>query len=253
MRRTFVMLPVSVGLSVLLAGCGGAGHSPTTAPGTQDDGVTVTATTVPAPAVPGPAELGPPAPDPPAPGPAAPGPAAPGPASAEPATTPAASCTDTGGWGTGTKQSALYSAAPIYRTRIGRHECHDRVVFDINGPEPVGYHVSYVPVVIEDGSGREIPVAGGAALQVIVHAPTQGSPGDDSGHQPGVVFAPSGEYLHGPEGLEGWGALRAVRSAGSFEGQSTFAVGVRDRLPFTVTTWVDENQTAHVIVDIAHR
>lgn len=55
-----------------------------------------------------------------------------------------------------------------------------------------------------------------------------------------------------PGGLENWGALRAVRSASSFEGQSSFAVGVRDKLPFTVTTSVDGNQIAHVIVDIAH-
>ncbi len=236
MRRTFVVVPVGVVLAVLLAGCGGGGEpSPTTVPAAQDGGGIVTATTVPATTVPVPAGQ------------------VPGPASETPATAPAASCTETGNWGTGTKESALYNASPIYLTRIGQHDCYDRVVFDLNGPEPVGYHVSYVPVVIEDGSGREIPVAGKAALQVIVHTPTQGSPGDDSGHQPGVVFAPSGEYLHGPGGLEGWGALRGVRSAGSFEGQSTFAVGVRDRLPFTVTTWVDANQTGHVIVDIAHR
>jgi hypothetical protein len=127
------------------------------------------------------------------------------------------------------------------------------VVFDINGPAPVGYHLSYVPVVTEDGSGREIAVPGRAALQVIIHAPTQGSPGDTSGHQPGVGFAPSGQYLQGPGGLEKWGALRAVRSAGFFEGQSTFAVGVRDRLPFTVSTWLDQNQITHLIVDLAHR
>lgn len=110
-----------------------------------------------------------------------------------------------------------------------------------------------MPVVTKDGSGQEIPVEGGAALQVIIRASTRGSTGDESGHQPDVVFAPSGEYLHGPAGLESWGALRAVRSAGSFEGQSTFAIGVREQLPFTVTTWMDENQITHVIVDIAHR
>jgi hypothetical protein len=130
----------------------------------------------------------------------------------------------------GSPHPAPASTAPIYLSRIGRHECCDRIVFDLNGPAPVGYHVGYVPVVTEDGSG-----------------------GAGSGPQPDVVFAPSGVYLHGPGGLADWGALRGVRSAGSFEGQSIFAVGVRDRLPFLGTTWVDGNRIAQVIVDIAHR
>jgi len=67
-----------------------------------------------------------------------------------------------------------------------------------------------------------------------------------------VAFAPAGEYLYGPGGLEHWGALRTVRSAGSFEGRSSFALGLRDKLPFKVTTSVDQNQIAHVIVDVAH-
>ncbi|MGH4025693.1 MAG: AMIN-like domain-containing (lipo)protein, partial [Pseudonocardiaceae bacterium] len=78
-----------------------------------------------------------------------------------------------------------------------------------------------------------------------------GSQGDDSGHQPDVVFAPNGARLHGPGGLENWGCLREVRSAGSFEGQTTFAIGTRDKLPFRVDTWTDPNQTTHVTVDIA--
>ncbi|HEX2301060.1 MAG TPA: hypothetical protein VHH34_21555 [Pseudonocardiaceae bacterium] len=139
----------------------------------------------------------------------------------------------------------------LYNSRIGQHSCYDRVVFDINGPGPVGYDVRYVPVVSADGSGNPVPVAGDAALQVVVRAPTQGSPGDTSGHQPGVVFAPSGARLHGPGGLENWGCLREVRSAGYFEGQTTFAIGVRGKLPFRVDTWTDTNQTTHLTVDLA--
>lgn len=237
MRRTFIMLPLGVALSVVLAACGGAERSaPATTQAVPNGAGTSTATTAPDPA-------------PQTTTRSAPG-TAPGTAPTQPA---AAGCTGTQGWGTATKESAPYSPAPIYLTRIGRHECYDRVVFDLNGPEPIGYHVGYVPVVTEDGSGREIPVQGGAALQVIVRAWPQGSPGDESGRQPGRAFPRSGEYLHGPGGLENWGALRAVRAAGAFEGQSTFAVGTRDRLPFRVTTWVDSSRTAHVIVDIAHR
>lgn len=188
----------------------------------------------------------------PAPGPG-PGPGQPEPPAA-PGPPPSGPCAEeTGIWNTdadgadGTSQSALYTS------RIGRHECYDRVVFDINGPGPVGFDARYVPVVGAEGSGTPIPVAGTAALQVTVLAPAQGSQGDNSGHQPGVVFAPSGARLHGPGGLEDWGCLREVRSAGSFEGQTTMAIGVRDTLPFRVDEWTDPSRITHVTVDIACR
>ncbi|MGH3481407.1 MAG: AMIN-like domain-containing (lipo)protein [Nocardioidaceae bacterium] len=161
-------------------------------------------------------------------------------------------CADeTGTWNTAAESASEYSQSALYNSRIGQHGCYDRVVFDINGSDPVGYDVRYVPLVSEDGSGIPVPVAGDAVLQVVVHAPAQGSPGDESGHQPGVVFAPNGARLHGPGVLENWGCLREVRSAGSFEGQTTLAIGVRDKLPFRVDTWTDSNQTTHVTVDIA--
>lgn len=183
---------------------------------------------------------------------------APGPDRPEPAAAPGPQPTErcaaeTGSWNTNAESAGEYSPWALYNSRIGRHACYDRVVFDINGPGPVGYDVRYVPVVSEDGSGNPVPVAGDAALQVVVRAPAQGSPADTSGHQPGVVFAPSGARLHGPGGLESWGCLREVRSAGSFEGQTTFAIGVRDKLPFRVDTWTDANQSTHLTVDIACR
>jgi hypothetical protein len=63
------------------------------------------------------------------------------------------------------------STAPVYLVRAGRQECSDRVVFHLNGPDPVGYSVRY---------------------------------------------------------------------AGSFEGQTTIAVGVRTRVPFRVFTMLDK-------------
>lgn len=163
----------------------------------------------------------------------------------------AGQCAETANWNTEPESNSASSPSALYNSRIGRHDCFDRVVFDVNGPEPVGFDVRYVPEVTADGSGKPIPVAGGAALQVVVRAPAQGSAGDTSGHQPGVIFAPSGAHLHGPGGLEHWGCLREVRSAGSFEGQTTFAVGVRERLPFRVASFTDANQITHLVLDIA--
>jgi hypothetical protein len=78
------------------------------------------------------------------------------------------------GWGIGLQQRAPTSSAPVYLVRAGRHECSDRVVFHLNGPDPVGYSVRSVNVVTQDGSGKPVPVAGGAALQVVINAPALG-------------------------------------------------------------------------------
>ena len=92
---------------------------------------------------------------------------------------------------------------------------------------------------------------GNALLQVVIRAPEQGA--DGSGHQPGKVLAQSGDYLYSPAQLTGWPTVRAVRFAGSFEGQCTFALGVRDRLPFRAFTVLDTvNQVRRIVVDIAH-
>jgi hypothetical protein len=156
-------------------------------------------------------------------------------------------CAQTRTWGTGTKQSAPYTTAELYNVRAGRHACYDRVVFDVNGADPVGYSVSYVRKVLADGSGQPVPVAGGAALEVIVHAPDFfAAPG---GHQPWREPWRVGQALAGPTR---WPALKEVRFAGSFEGQTTFAAGVRARLPFRVFT-LNSDGTRRVIIDIAHR
>jgi hypothetical protein len=70
--------------------------------------------------------------------------------------------------------------APLYLVRAGRHACYDRVVFDVIGPYPVGFVARYVPVVTSDARGDAVPVAGNAALEVVVRASMR----DAEGHQP---------------------------------------------------------------------
>jgi hypothetical protein len=141
------------------------------------------------------------------------------------------------------------SGAPLYLVRVGQHPCYDRVVFDVNGPEAVGYVVRYVPVVRADGSGEPVPVAGKAALEVVVRAPVLGT--DSQGHQPGAKVPGIGEDFVSPGRLATWRSLRQVAFAGSFEGQTTIAVGVRTRLPFRVFVTGDRGYR-HIVVDIAH-
>jgi len=160
-------------------------------------------------------------------------------------------CTETQTWGTAEKTAAPYSTDALYLARVGKHACYDRLVLDVNGAADVGYAVRYVPVVTVDGSGKPMPVAGTAALQVVVHAPPLGL--DDGGHQPGRPFANTGDYLYTADQLAQWRSLRAVRFAGFFEGQSTLAVGVSEKLPFRVSSQLDKtSQVRHLVIDVAH-
>jgi hypothetical protein len=142
------------------------------------------------------------------------------------------------------------SPSALYLTRVGQHPCYDRVVFDLNGPQPVGYSARYVPVVLADPSGKPVPVAGGAVLQVTVRAPIYGT--DDQGHQPWRTAPTIGESLVAPSEISGWTSLRAVTFAGSFEAQTTIAVGVREQLPFRVLVTSGPYNYQHVVIDIAH-
>ena len=161
------------------------------------------------------------------------------------------SCAVTATWNAGPVDVGGSTTDALYLVRAGRHDCYDRVVFDINGPGAAGYSVRYVPLVSADASGRPLPVPGGAVLQVVVRAPAQGA--DTSGHQPGRVLAATGDYFYTADQLAGWSSLRAVRFAGSFEGQCTFAVGVRQQLPFRVFSVLDtQNQIRRIVLDVAH-
>jgi hypothetical protein len=175
---------------------------------------------------------------------------APAPASDTPAKA-TTECGITRGWNTEEETAAPYTSDALYLVRVGQHDCYDRVVLDINGPAEVGYVVRYMPVVTADGSGEPVPVAGGAALMVVTHAPPLGL--DSGGHQPGTMFAATGDHLHTADQLKDWRSLRAVRYAGFFEGQSTMAIGVRTELPFRVFTRLDPtSQLQHIVIDIAH-
>ena len=171
-------------------------------------------------------------------------------AGTQPSSTDAGRCAEEKGWGIGPQHGGTaMTPAPIYLARAGQHECYDRVVFDINGPADVGYTAKYVPVVRADASGAPVPVEGRAALQISVRGPIYGT--DSQGHQPWRQPPAIGENVIGPATLAGWASLTEVRFAGSFEGQTTFAVGVIDQRPFRVSTTSQQNYR-HVVVDIAH-
>ena len=57
-------------------------------------------------------------------------------------------------------------AGPITNVRAGRHACYDRLVIDLKGKAP-GYTVRYVSHGLHRGSGRVVPLRGGAKLLVV--------------------------------------------------------------------------------------
>ena len=151
-------------------------------------------------------------------------------------------------WGSGPNVEGPRGDTEVVNgVRAGRHTCFDRLVFDVGGQDTrfATYDVRYVPLVRQDGSGFPVPVRGGAVLQVIL-----GAPAHDGDGRPTVVA--SREMVD----VAGFRTFRQVASAGDFEGQTTWALGVRARLPFRVFTLAGTPQsddTPRLVIDVAHR
>ncbi|WP_324276082.1 AMIN-like domain-containing (lipo)protein [Blastococcus brunescens] len=133
--------------------------------------------------------------------------------------------------------------------RAGRHACFDRLVVDLGGQDTTfgSYDVRYVPLVSEDGSGRAVPVRGAADLQIVVRAPAYDPRG-------AATFTPADrrEVVD----VAGWTTFRQVAWAGSYEGHTTLALGVRARLPFRVFALAGTPASDHgprLVIDVAHR
>ena len=136
-------------------------------------------------------------------------------------------------WGSLAKTSEPLTTGRVQSVRAGRHGCFDRLVLDMTGRAP-GFDVRYVTTVRSDGSGFPVPVAGGARLAVVAHKGATSIP-----VMPSVV---------------GFSTFREVKWAGSFEGYTTIALGVRARLPHRVFTLYDASTNrSRLVVDVAHR
>ncbi|RZU53872.1 hypothetical protein EV385_5806 [Krasilnikovia cinnamomea] len=148
-------------------------------------------------------------------------------------------------WGSGEKTAGPLSPAPLISVQTGRHDCWDRVVFEFNGTAR-GYSVRYSDQVPTDGEGLDLVpyTAGGAYLWVTLRAPAY-----DADHV-STIDARTGDHT---ANVVRYATLRDVVFGGSFEGYTTFAVGVRARLPFRVTLLTGPGTHSRIVVDIAHR
>ena len=111
--------------------------------------------------------------------------------------------------------------------RAARHDGYDRVVFEFRDALP-GYDVRYTArPVREDGSGTVVSVDGSAVLQVRMDRAL-----DADLSKPSAPPTYTGPTRIAPEASE---VVQLVRTGG-FEGVLTWVVGLRDRVPFRVST-----------------
>ncbi|ASW55244.1 hypothetical protein CIK06_15270 [Plantactinospora sp. KBS50] len=148
-------------------------------------------------------------------------------------------------WGSLDRSGGTLSTAALLEVRAGRHDCYDRLVFETDGTAN-GYRVSYGEAYT-GGQGTALSpyTAGGAVLAVVLLAPAEDPAGGGAGY-------PAVTGTH-PLNLLGYPTLRDVVYGGSYEGYTTFAVGVRDRLPFQVTVLAGPGTHSRIVLDVAHR
>jgi hypothetical protein len=152
-------------------------------------------------------------------------------------------------WGSLPKAHSAPDTEMINDIRSGRHACFDRLVIDLGGQDTTfgSYDVRYVSLAHQDGSGAAVPVRGAADLQIVLQAPAYdqyGNPTFRPGNPREVVD------------VAGYTTFRQLAWAGSFEGRTTLALGVRARLPFRVFVLTGTPQSdlgPRLVIDVAHR
>src|SRR4249920_1943876 len=143
-------------------------------------------------------------------------------------------------WGSLPRSAPGMSPGFIDRVRIGQGPCADRIVFDVVGPTP-GWTVQYVSQIVEDASGKVLPVRGAAFLRIVVRA---------NAHNITTGALTLSRSLPQPTGFR---TFQSLVFAGDFEGLTTVGIGVRARLPFR-TFSLPGLLPGHnrVVVDVAH-
>ncbi|MYR07733.1 hypothetical protein GTV32_16125 [Gordonia sp. SID5947] len=119
----------------------------------------------------------------------------------------------------------------------GAGPCFDQVVFRTDSTSEVGFTARYVPQVTREGSGAPVPLQGAAHLQLSIFAPAV-----NPDLFQGFGFVADHTYR----------SLRQVAFAGSFEGVTTFGIGVDHETPFAVETRRAGDGATEVLLAVAH-
>lgn len=120
--------------------------------------------------------------------------------------------------------------------RFGKHKGFDRVVIDLKGGLP-GYTARWVPKLVQDGSGDQVDVKGGAYLQLTI--------------TPAVAHTEAGKptWTGGPIFQTKLGNVQNVVKTGDFEGVVSVGVVLDRKAPFRV---LEQKNPYRLVVDIAH-
>jgi hypothetical protein len=141
-------------------------------------------------------------------------------------------------WGSKAKHAGTMVSTRVLTIRAGQHACFDRLVIELGAGQRPGYLVEYRPRIIQEGSGNVIPVAGVAKLRITVRAPARAG------------FPVNGRHL---VNVTGFRTFRQVVGAGSFEGITSFGLGLRGKLPFRVFELSGPGTHSVLVIDVAHR
>lgn len=168
--------------------------------------------------------------------------------SATPPNSPSPSSTDAcdpyADYTTGAKEDATITDATVAGVRVQSEECVDRIIVNLLSPEGAGYMVGYVDQVERPGSGDPVKVSGGAVLRIIVLAA-----GDAGSGTP--AWQPKNKNRVAD--VSDFQTFRQVAYAGAFEGETTIALGVREKLPFDVAVMGGEDPTtSRLVIAVRH-
>jgi hypothetical protein len=133
--------------------------------------------------------------------------------------------TSTSGSTTPVSIDATHPTAHLVAVRAARQDTVDRVVFEFSERVP-GYKVAYAPKPLTGTSGKEVSLAGSAALVVRMEAAS------------GFNVDTGKPIYSGPQRVQPAGT-RAVQEAAQvedFEAVLTWAVGLNAETPFRVST-----------------
>jgi len=158
--------------------------------------------------------------------------------SAAPTTTAAEPQAAAGGATTPVSVAPTDPTAHLVAVRAARQQTVDRVVFEFTEQVP-GYSVSYKPKPLMGTSGKEVPLAGSAAL--VVHME----------HASGVDLNTGFRQTYtGPQRIQPSGTrlVKEVAQVEDFEGVLSWAIGVDAQAPFRVSTLTSPPR---LVIDIA--
>ncbi|MET9962361.1 hypothetical protein ABZ128_25430 [Streptomyces sp. NPDC006326] len=125
----------------------------------------------------------------------------------------------------------------VVNARWGGHCTYDRIVVDLRGHVPQ-VEVTRVPKLVQDGSGKPVPLPGTHFLQIRLH-PAQAH--DRSGQS--VYHGPKLARIRLPK-------LQGLAMTGDFEGYVTFGAGFRGKPAFRSFTL---HAPERFVLDVAHR